>query len=473
MKTIIGLEIHAELNTKTKMFCSCKNEFGQAPNTLVCPTCLGVVGTFPKINKKAIELAIRAGIAFDCDIRTNMKFDRKKYFYPDLTKGYQITQQDEPFAEHGFLDINVNDEVKRIRLQRIHVEEDTGKSTHTEDGKTLLDYNRAGVPLIEIVTEPDLSSAEEARIFLEDLRQRLRFIESSDGKMEEGSLRCDVNVNVKDDNGNRHAIVEVKNLNSFRAVERAILHEEERQKKELEQGITASKETRRWDESQNKTIVMRTKDEENDYRFTVESDMPRVILSYEFIQSIRDNLPELPNDKKERYKEEYSLSDYDADVLSRDKDISNYFENIVAQFNDPSLVSSWILTETMRRLKEHEIEITEIKLSDENFVKLLNLIKEERVSNNSAKKIFRQIFESNEDPEKVMKEKGLEQNNDPDFLIKLVKEVIESNPQSVEDFKAGKDRAVGYLMGQVMKKSQGKANPQEANKLVKEELAKL
>lgn len=473
MKTIIGLEIHAELNTKTKMFCSCKNEFGQAPNTLVCPTCLGVVGTFPKINKKAIELAIRAGIAFDCNIRTNMKFDRKKYFYPDLTKGYQITQQDEPFAENGYLDINVNDEIKRIRLQRIHVEEDTGKSTHTDDGKTLLDYNRAGVPLIEIVTEPDLSSAEEARIFLEDLRQRLRFIESSDGKMEEGSLRCDVNVNVKDENGNRHAIVEVKNLNSFRAVERAILHEEERQAEELKQGITASKETRRWDESENKTIVMRTKDEENDYRFTVESDMPRVILSDKFVQSIRDNLPELPKDKKERYKKEYKLSDYDADVLSRDKDISSYYESLVSQFNDPSLIASWVLTETMRRLKEHEIEINEIKLSNDNFIKLLELIKDEKVSNNSAKKIFREIFETNEDPEKVMKEKGLEQNNDPNFLINLVKEVINDNPQSVDDFKAGKDRAVGYLMGQVMKKSQGKANPQDANKLVQEELSKL
>lgn len=473
MKTIIGLEIHAELNTKTKMFCSCKNEFGQAPNTLVCPTCLGVVGTFPKINKKAIELAIRAGIAFDCDIRTNMKFDRKKYFYPDLTKGYQITQQDEPFAENGYLDINVNDEIKRIRLQRIHVEEDTGKSTHTDDGKTLLDYNRAGVPLIEIVTEPDLSSAEEARIFLEDLRQRLRFIESSDGKMEEGSLRCDVNVNVKDENGNIHAIVEVKNLNSFRAVERAILHEEERQAEELKQGITASKETRRWDESENKTIVMRTKDEENDYRFTVESDMPRVILSDKFVQSIRDNLPELPKDKKERYKKEYKLSDYDADVLSRDKDISSYYESLVSQFNDPSLIASWVLTETMRRLKEHEIEINEIKLSNDNFINLLELIKDEKVSNNSAKKIFREIFETNEDPEKVMKEKGLEQNNDPNFLINLVKEVINDNPQSVDDFKAGKDRAVGYLMGQVMKKSQGKANPQDANKLVQEELSKL
>lgn len=472
MKTIVGLEIHAELSTDTKMFCSCKNEFGQAPNTLVCPVCLGYVGTFPKVNKKAIELAIRAGLAFNCDIRTNMKFDRKKYFYPDLTKGFQITQQDEPLAENGYLEIESDGEEKNIRIERIHVEEDTGKSTHTDDGKTLLDYNRAGVPLIEIVTKPDISSAQEAKIFLENLRQRLRFIESSDGKMEEGSLRCDVNVNVKDDNGNTHAIVEVKNLNSFRAVERAIIHEEQRQKEALEQGITSSKETRRWDEANNKTILMRKKDGENDYRFTVEADIPRVILDEEFIKDIKNNLPELPKDKKERYIKEYKLSDYDADVLSKDKDISKYFEDIVKDFNDPSLVASWILTETMRRLKEHEIEVDDIKMSNSNFIKLLELIKSEKVSNNSAKKIFRIIFESNEDPEVIMKKQGLEQNNDPNFLINLVNEVLDENQQSIDDYKSGKDNALKYLMGQVMKKSRGKANPQEANKLVQEELEK-
>lgn len=470
MKTIIGLEIHAELATKSKMFCSCKNEFGQAPNTLVCPVCLGVVGTFPKINKHALELAIKAGLAFDCEIRQSMKFDRKKYFYPDLTKGYQITQQDEPFAENGYLEIESGEETKKVRIQRIHVEEDTGKSTHTDDGKTLLDYNRAGVPLIEIVSEPDIESAEEAKTFLEDLRQRLKYIEASDVKMEEGSLRCDVNINVKDENDNRHAIVEVKNLNSFRAVERAIRYEEERQAEELKQGILSSKETRRWDEANGKTVLMRKKDEENDYRFTVESDMPRVNLSDEFIKNIKDSLPELPKDKKERYKKEYGLNDYDANVLSKNKEISHYFEDIVQEFNDPQLVANWILTETLRRVKEYEIEVTDIKLSNSNFVKLLQLIKENRVSNNSAKKIFREIFDSNEDPEKVMIEKGLEQNNDADFLINLVKEVVDENPQSVEDFKAGKDRAAGFLMGQVMKKSKGQANPQEANKLVREEL---
>lgn len=472
MQTIIGLEIHSELLTNTKMFCSCKNEFGQAPNTLVCPTCLGLVGTFPKINKKALELAIKAGLAFDCDIRKSMKFDRKKYFYPDLTKGFQITQQDEPFAENGFLEIEVDGNLKKIRIQRIHVEEDTGKSTHTDSGKTLLDFNRAGVPLIEIVTKPDLSSAKEAKIFLEDLRQRLRYIEVSDGKMEEGSLRCDVNVNIKDDEGNTHAIVEVKNLNSFRAVEKAIMYEEKRQLENLKNGEKSSKETRRWDEASGTTILMRKKDEENDYRFTVESDMPRVNLSDEFIENIKQSIPELPRDKKLRYKKEYGISDYDADVLSKDRDISKYFESIVSEYNNPQLVSSWILTEMMRRLKEYEIGINQIKLTNSNFISLLELVNSGKVSNNSAKKIFRDIFETNEDPVKVMKEKGLEQNNNSDFLIKIIQEVLNENPQSIEDYKAGKNKAIGFIMGQVMKKSKGQANPQDANKMIKEELDK-
>lgn len=472
MKTIIGLEIHAELATASKMFCSCKNEFGAAPNTLVCPTCLGHPGTLPRVNENAIKLAVKAGLAFDCEIRQTMKFDRKKYFYPDLTKGYQITQQDEPFAEHGYLEIESNGESKKIRIQRIHVEEDTGKSTHTEGGNSLLDYNRAGVPLIEIVTEPDLASAEEVKTFLEGLRERLKYIGSSDVKMEEGSLRCDVNVNVVDDQGNKHAIVEVKNLNSFRAVERAILHEEERQKKALENGETSSKETRRWDEASESTILMRKKDEENDYRFTVDADLPRLNLSDEFIAEIKDSIPELPGDKKKRYMKEYGLNDYDANALSKDKEVSHYYEDLLSLFNEPELIANWILTETLRRTKEHEISVSEIKLSNENFIKLLKLVKDERTSNNSAKKIFRQIFETNEDPEQVMKDKGLEQINDPDFLIKLVNEVLDENPQSIADFKDGKGRALGFLVGQVMKKSQGKAKPQEANKLIAEELEK-
>ncbi|NLW53148.1 MAG: Asp-tRNA(Asn)/Glu-tRNA(Gln) amidotransferase subunit GatB [Tissierellia bacterium] len=472
MKTIIGLEIHVELATDTKMFCSCKNEFGQAPNTVVCPVCLGHVGTLPRINKKAVEYAVKAGLAFDCDIRTNMKFDRKKYYYPDLTKGYQITQQDEPIATDGYLEVDSEDGVKKVRIERIHLEEDTGKSTHTDDGHTLLDYNRAGVPLIEIVSKPDMSSAEEARQFLENLRQRLKFIGVSDVKMEEGSLRCDVNINIKDDEGNRTGIAEIKNLNSFRAVVRAIEFEEKRQAKMLEEKEIGTKETRRWDDASQSTILMRKKDDENDYRFTVDSDLPRVVLEDEFIQNIKDNLPELPNAKRRRYKDEYALSDYDANVLSQSKEIADLFEQTLDSIHDPQLVANWIQTEVMRRLKEYEIDASEMKLSIENFAKLLKLVKDDKISNNVGKKVLRDIFDTNEDPEKLVEERGLIQISDTSFLDGLVKETLDENPQSIEDYKAGKDRALGFLMGQIMKKSKGKANPQQVNSILKEELDK-
>lgn len=470
MKTIIGLEIHVELATKTKMFCSCQNVFGQAPNTVVCPVCLGHVGTLPRINEKAVEYAIKAGLSFDCEIRKNMKFDRKKYFYPDLTKGYQITQQDEPIATNGFLEIESDGGLKKVRIERIHMEEDTGKSTHTDDGHTLLDYNRAGVPLIEIVSRPDMSSAEEARQFLENLRQRLRFIGVSDVKMEEGSLRCDVNINIVDDEGRKSGIAEIKNLNSFRSVVKAIEYEEKRQAEILTKGEVISKETRRWDEASLSTILMRKKDEKTDYRFTVDSDLPRLVLSEEYIKSIKDTLPELPNAKKARYIDEYKLSQYDADVLSQNKEIANLFEQTLQSINDPTLVSNWIQTEIMRRLKEYEIDASEMKLSISNFAKLLKLVKDEKISNNTGKKVLREIFDTNQDPEKLVEEKGLIQVSDSSFLDNLVKEVLDENPQSIEDFKAGKDRALGYLMGQIMKKSKGKANPQQVNKMLKEEL---
>lgn len=472
MKTIIGLEIHVELSTNTKMFCSCRNVFGQAPNTVVCPVCLGHVGALPRVNKRAVEYAVKAGLAFDCDISKNMKFDRKKYFYPDLTKGYQITQQDEPIAKDGFLEIESDQGLKKVRIERIHMEEDTGKSTHTDDGHTLLDFNRAGVPLIEIVSKPDMSSAEEARQFLENLRQRLRYIGVSDVKMEEGSLRCDVNINIVDDEGRRSGIAEIKNLNSFRSVVRAIEYEEKRQAEDLAKGELSTKETRRWDEESQSTILMRKKDETTDYRFSVDSDLPRLVLSEGFIKEVRDNLPELPNAKKKRYIKEYKLTEYDADVLSQDRQIADLFEAAIKEVKDPTLVANWIQTDIMRRLKEYEIDASEMKLSIKNFSKLLKLVQDGKISNNSAKKVLREIFDTDEDPEKVVEEKGLAQVSDASFLERLVEEVLNENPQSIADFKAGKDRALGYLMGQIMKKSKGKANPQQVNAMLKEELEK-
>ena len=473
MRTIIGLEIHAELATQTKMFCSCENVFGQAPNTVVCPTCLGHVGALPSLNKTAVDYAILAGLAFDCQIRESMKFDRKKYYYPDLSKGYQITQNDTPIAYDGFLEINSEEGLKKIRIERMHMEEDTGKSTHTEDGHTLLDYNRAGVPLIEIVSKPDLSSAEEAREFLETLRQRLRYIGVSDVKMEEGSLRCDVNINMVDDQGNRTGISEIKNLNSFRAVVRAIEHEELRHRQMLESGELGVKETRRWDESSQTTILMRTKDETNDYRFTVEADLPRLNLSTDYIDAIGQQLPELPHSKKKRYQEDYKLNEYDASVLSQEKDIADLFEGMIELVADPVLVANWIQTDIMRRLKEFEIEANQMPLSMQNFAKLIMLIKNEKISNNTGKKLLREIFETDDDPEKLVEERGLIQISDDSFLDGLVAEVLDENPQSIADFKAGRDRAQGYLMGQIMKKSKGKANPQEVSKKLTEALEKL
>lgn len=472
MKTIIGLEIHVELSTKTKMFCSCKNAFGQAPNTVVCPVCLGHLGTLPRPNKKAVEYAVMAGLAFDCDITKEMKFDRKKYYYPDLTKGFQITQQDLPIATNGYLEIEGENGPKKVRIERIHMEEDTGKSTHTQDGHTLLDFNRAGVPLIEIVSKPDMESAEEARQFLENLRQRLKFIGVSDVKMEEGSLRCDVNINIKDDQGNRSGIAEIKNLNSFRAVVRAIEHEEKRQAEMLAKGDPGTKETRRWDEASGQTYLMRKKDEKNDYRFTVEADIPRIVLTDEYINEIRSKLPELPNAKKERYMDEYKLSEYDAKVLSQSKSIADLFENTIKEIDDPSLASNWIQTELMRRFKEYDIEPEQMKLSIENFARLLKLIKDKVISNNVAKKVLREIFDTNMDPVKYVEDNGLGQISDDSFLEGLVTETLNENPQSIEDFKAGKDRALGYLMGQIMKKSKGKANPQQVNEMLREELGK-
>ncbi len=470
METIIGLEIHVELSTDTKMFCSCKNEFGKAPNTNVCPVCLGHPGALPRVNKRAVEYAIMAGTAFNCDIRDVMKMDRKKYFYPDLTKGYQITQEDQPIATEGYIELEEFN--KKVRIQRIHMEEDTGKSTHTDDGNTLLDYNRAGVPLIEIVSHPDMSSADEAREFLEALKQRLKFIGVSDVKMEEGSLRCDVNINVKDGDKKTH-IAEIKNLNSFKSVAKAIEYEEKRHKEMLESGHISVKETRRWDEASQSTILMRTKDEENDYRFTVEADIPVIKLEKSFIENIQNNMPELPNDKKNRYMKEYKLTEYDANILSQNKELSDLFESMVERVNDPEIIANWILSELLRRLKEFDIEANEMNLSLDNFAKLIKLVKEDKISNNVGKKILREIFETNEDPETIVKDRGLLQISDTGFLEGLVKEVLDENPQSIADYKAGKDRALGYLMGQIMKKSKGKANPPEVNKMLREKLGEL
>lgn len=471
-KTIIGLEIHVELQTKTKMFCSCKNEYGCVPNTNVCPTCLGHPGTLPLINKKAIEYAVMAGNAFNCNIALDMKMDRKKYFYPDLVKGYQITQERTPICKNGYIEIEIENKVKKLRLQRIHIEEDTGKSIHNGEGYTLIDYNRAGVPLIEIVSEPDMNSPAEAIAFLNTLKETIKYLDISDVKMEEGSLRCDVNLNVIDEEtGFKTKITEIKNLNSFKAAQRAMEYEEKRHIENVKNKIEGKKETRRWDEEQLKTIVMRQKEEGNDYRFSVEADIPYIHLEKEFVEQIKENMPELPKDKKKRFIEEYKISNYDAQILTQDRDLSLYFEKVVSKVKDANLVSNWLLSDVLRRVKDLEIEFENIPLNIDSFSVLLNLVKENKINANVAKKLLRELFEKGDfDVLKAVEERGLVQISDDNYLIEIVNEVLKNNKQSIEDYKNGKDRALGFLMGQCMKASKGKGNPQKFNELILERL---
>lgn len=468
IKTIIGLEIHVELATKTKMFCSCKNEFGAVPNTNVCPVCLGHPGALPVMNEKAVELALRAGLAFNCDIANDQKMDRKKYFYPDLTKGYQITQFDKPYAQNGYVELSTG---KKVGLIEIHMEEDTGKSNHDEEGRTLMDYNRAGVPLIEIVTKPDINSPDEAREFVEALASTLRFLEVSDCIMAQGSMRVDVNINmVNNDTGNKTNIAEIKNMNSIKAIEQALAYEEERQRKLLENGEFGIKETRRWDDEKLETIHMRNKEVGNDYRFSVDGDIPEIYLNEDYIKDIEENLPELPTQKQSRYIKEYEMTEYDANLLANDRELAELFEKTNELVNDPKISANWILTELSRRLNETEQSPSTMNLSIENFAKLINLAKDDKVNNNVAKKLLREIFESNEDPEKLAEERNLLQISDSELLEEVVNQVLEENPESIEDIKNGKDRAFGFLVGQAMKKTKGKGNPVEINNLLKEKI---
>ncbi|MBW4827598.1 MAG: Asp-tRNA(Asn)/Glu-tRNA(Gln) amidotransferase subunit GatB [Clostridiaceae bacterium] len=468
-KTIIGLEIHSELMTNSKIFCNCTTEFGGDVNTHCCPVCLGLPGALPVINKKVVEYGIKAGLAFNSKIARETKMDRKNYFYPDLVKGYQISQDDIPLCSGGFVEIEKKDGPKKIRIRRIHIEEDTGKSLHSEDGGSLLDYNRSGVPLIEIVTEPDMNSPEEAKEFLEKLKATLEYIEVSDVKMEEGSLRCDVNINVVDeDTGKKTSISELKNLNSFRAVVKALEYEEKRHISLLKEGKENLKETRRWDEVNNETIVMRIKEGAADYRYFPEPDLIKLEIEEEWIEDIKSNLPELPHDKKERFMKEYDLPEYDAGVLTQSKALAAFYEETVEYSKDPKQVSNWVMGDVLRRINDEELGIKDLKFTPKDLGDLLELIEEGKISNNIGKKVLRDMFDTGKSPNKIVKEKGLIQISDEGALKEIVEKVIEKNEQSVIDYKDGKDRALGFLVGQVMKETRGKANPQLANKLILE-----
>lgn len=471
-EVIIGLEVHAELLTDSKIFCSCTTEFGGDPNTHCCPVCLGLPGVLPVTNEKAIELGVKAALALNCEISPYSKFDRKNYFYPDLPKAYQISQYDLPLARNGYLEIEVDGKTKRIGITRVHLEEDAGKLVHSETGNySLVDYNRTGVPLIEIVTEPDLRSPAEAKIFLEKLKSILQYAEVSDCKMQEGSLRCDANVSIRPVGSKEFGTkTELKNMNSFKAVQKGLEYEVKRQKKLLERGEKIIQETRRWDENSNKTYAMRSKEEAHDYRYFPEPDLPPIVLEKDYIEKIRKTLPEMPHARKKRYIEEYGLPEYDAGVITSSKALADFFEECVREYDEAKTVSNWVMGELLGTLNAMDKEIDEIPLTPKHLADMLKLMDKGTISGKIAKKVFKEMIETGKTPDEIVEEKGLKQIADEGELSKIVDKVMADNPKSVEDYRAGKKKAIGYLVGQVMKETRGKANPQLVNKLLQEKL---
>jgi len=473
-ETVIGLEVHAELSTKSKIYCSCTTEFGGEPNTHCCPICIGMPGVLPVLNEKVVEYAVKAGLATGCAISEFSKQDRKNYFYPDLPKAYQISQYDLPLCTGGHIDIEVDGQVKRIGITRIHIEEDAGKLMHSETGEgTLIDFNRCGVPLIEIVSEPDMRSAAEAKAYLEALKSILEYIGVSDCKMQEGSLRADVNISVRRKGEEKYGTrTEIKNLNSFRAVVRAIEAEAKRQINEIEFGGQVIQETRRWDDAKGMTFPMRSKEEAHDYRYFPEPDIAPVVVGKEWLERIKESLPELPADRRKRFVSEYGLPEYDAGVLTSSKVLADFFEDAAAESGNVKAVSNWIMGDLMKILKERELEAEDIPFPAEYLAKLVNLIDKGTISGTIAKKVFSKMFDTKKDPEAIVKEEGLEVVNDVSEISEAVRRVIENNPKSVEDYRGGKEKAFGFLVGQVMKETRGKADPQLVNKLLKEQLKK-
>ena len=473
-EVIIGLEVHAELSTKTKIFCSCPTAFGAAPNTHTCPICMAMPGTLPVLNEKVVEYAVKAGLATNCEISRNSKNDRKNYFYPDLPKSYQISQFDKPLCEHGYVEIEINGEKKKIRLTRIHIEEDAGKLNHDEfGGGSLVDLNRAGVPLIEIVSEPDLRSAEEVEQYLRKLKSILEYIEVSDCKMQEGSLRADVNVSIRKKGETKLGTrTEMKNMNSFRSIVRAIEYEVDRQIDVIENGGKIDQETLRWDDVSGKTFPMRDKEDAQDYRYFPDPDLVAIKLSEEYIENIKNSLPELPESRKERYLQEYKLSEKDAKLITASKYLSDLFEEAVKVCNNPKAVNNWIISDISRILNETEMEPIQIPFDAKQLGKLVVLIDKGTISSSIGKKVIVELFENPRDPEDIIKEKGWIQISDEGAIKEVVLKILENNPQSIADYKGGKDKALGFLVGQAMKETKGKANPQMLNKMFLEELNK-
>jgi len=490
---VIGLEIHAQLKTKSKMFCRCSNDSSTAkPNENICPICLGMPGTLPVINKKAVEWTILTGLALNCQIAKFSKFDRKNYFYPDLPKGYQISQYDLPLCKDGFLEIEIFNQkklyFKKIGINRIHLEEDAGKLIHPEGKEySLVDLNRAGTPLMEIVTEPDISSSQEAKIFMQNLRTILRYLGVSEANMEEGNLRCDANISLKPLGKEKLGTkVEIKNINSFRSLERALDYEIKRQRKCLLKGEKIIQETRGWDEINNKTVSQRGKEESHDYRYFPEPDLPP--LNFEVnkwinIENIKMQLPELPREKKQRFIQDYGLNDYDASILTSDYLLAKFFERCIEVIpqdiesteilkNYAKKISNWLTVELQALLKDNNLNIDQCLIKPQGLTRLVDLIEKGEISGKIAKDIFLIMFKEGKDPESIIKKKNLRQISNKEELDNIINEVLQENQQSVVDYQKGKKQALGYLVGQVMQKTKGQANPQLASQLLKEKLEK-
>lgn len=473
-EVVIGLEVHSELSTKTKIFCSCPTEFGGEPNTHCCPVCMAMPGTLPVLNEKVVEYAVKAGIATNCEIARNSKNDRKNYFYPDLPKAYQISQFDMPLCEKGYVNIETENGTKQIRITRIHIEEDAGKLNHDEYGRgSFVDLNRAGVPLIEIVSEPDLRSKEEVEAYLKKLKSILEYIEVSDCKMQEGSLRADVNLSVRKKCDTKFGTrTEMKNMNSFRSIVRAVEYEANRQIDLIEAGEEVEQTTLRWDDVSGKTFQMRDKEDAQDYRYFPDPDLVAIKISDEYVENIRKNLPELPESRRKRYIEEYKLPEYDAGLITASKYLSDMLEGATKVCNNPKSVSNWIMSDITRILNEKEIEPDEIPFTAEQLGNLVVLIDKGTISTSIGKKVLTQMFENPEEPSKIIEKNGWVQISDEGAIKEVVQKVLAENAQSVADYKAGKDKALGYLVGQAMKATKGKANPGMLNKMFLEELKK-
>ncbi len=466
-EAVIGLEVHAQLLTESKIFCSCSTQFGAEPNTQVCPVCLGMPGVLPVLNRKAVEYTIKTGLAMNCKISPYSRFARKNYFYPDLPKGYQISQYELPLCEDGYLEITTDGERRKIRIKRIHLEEDAGKNIHDLSGYSFVDFNRTGVPLMEIVSEPDIKTPKEAALYMKKLRAILRYLGVCDGNLEQGSLRCDANVSVRPVGSQEYGVkTEIKNINSFRFVEKALEYEIKRQIKLINSGEKIIQETRLWDSVTGTTQSMRSKEEAHDYRYFPEPDLAPVVVSSDWIEKIKENMPELPDAKIERFIKEYGLPVYDAENLTEEKSLSEWFEEAVRLGGKPKEIANWIMVELLRVLNEENKDITECNFKPSQLVELVNLVDKGIINRNIAKEVFEEIYKTGKSAELIVKEKGLTQISDDSLIIEAIKEVVEKNPKEVDRFRKGEEKLIGFFVGQVMKLTKGKANPKLVNELV-------